>query len=429
MPQVFLANWALLVGIFLLLLGNGLQASLLGLRGPAAGFSTLEISAIMSAYFAGFLVSASVTPRLIRRVGHVRVFAALGSLISAVLILYPSIPHPLAWALLRALIGFCFCGVYITAESWLNSATTSANRGSALSAYMVVQMGGIVAAQGLLTLDDPSGFLLFIIPSVLVSVSFAPILLSVTPAPPFETTRNMSLGDLYRASPLGLVAMFLSGGIFSAQFGMAALYASEVGLSGGRLSAFLASFYVGAFALQMPIGWLSDRMDRRKLILVTAALGAGAAALGFASGGAYPALLLAGFAMGGLANPLYPLIIAYVNDAVDTESMAAASGGLLFVNGIGAILGPFALGALMGAVGPAGFWAFCAALLVAVAGFAAFRMAQRPPQVTGETVAFAPVFPAASPAVMETAGDLGEAAPSDHDPGGSGAGDGNREAA
>lgn len=429
MPQVFLANWALLVGIFLLLVGNGLQASLLGLRGPVAGFSTLEVSAVMSAYFAGFLVSASVTPRLIRRVGHVRVFAALGSLISAVLILFPALPHPVAWALLRALIGFCFCGVYITAESWLNSATTSANRGSALSAYMVVQMGGIVAAQALLTLDDPSGFILFIIPSVLVSISFAPILLSVTPAPTFESTKNMSLGQLYRASPLGLVAMFLMGGFFSAQFGMAALYASELGLSGGRLSTFLASFYVGAFAMQMPIGWLSDRMDRRKLILATSALGAGAAALGFASGGAYEILLLAGFATGGLANPLYPLIIAYVNDAVDSESMAAASGGLLFVNGIGAVLGPFALGGLMRAIGPEGFWIFCAALLMAVAGYAAFRMAQRPPQVTGDSVAFAPVFPAASPAVMETAGDLGEAGPPETGPGAPGESDGNRKAA
>ena len=402
-------NWALYVGMLLLMLGNGLQASLLGVRGPAAGFSTFEISTVMSAYFAGFLVSSRATPRLIGRVGHVRVFAALGSTISAALILFPALEHPVAWALLRAALGFCFCGVYITAESWLNTATTAANRGSALSAYMIVQTAGIVVAQALLGLPDPTGFVLFIIPSVLVSISFAPILLSVGPTPAFASTKSMSLANLYRASPLGVVSMFLLGGIFSAQFGMSALYATQVGLGTGRLSAFLAAFYVGAFLLQIPIGWLSDRIDRRRLILAVAAGGAGAGTFGLVSGGAFPALLSAAFVMGGLANPLYALVLAYVNDAVEYEDMAAASGGLLFVNGVGAILGPVGLGALMGAVGPRGFWGFSAVLLAAISLYAAFRMARRPTQVTGEAVAYAPVFAAASPVAVEAAGEAASA--------------------
>ena len=402
-------NWALYVGMSLLMVGNGLQASLLGVRGPAAGFSTLEVSTVMSAYFAGFLVSSNVTPRLIRRVGHVRVFAALGSAISAALILFPAIEHPLAWAILRAALGFCFCGVYITAESWLNTATTTVNRGSALSAYMIVQMGGVVAAQGLLGLPDPSGYLLFIVPSVLVSISFAPILLSVGPTPAFASTKSMSLPALYRASPLGVVAMVLLGGIFSAQFGMSALYATRVGLDAGRLSAFLAAFYVGAFVIQIPVGWLSDRVDRRRLILAISAGGAGAALFGMVAGESYAALLSAALVMGGLANPLYPLVIAYVNDAVEYEDMAAASGGLLFVNGVGAILGPVALGGLMGAMGPRGFWAFCAALLASIALYAAFRMARRPAQVTGEAVAYAPVFGTASSVALEAAGEAASA--------------------
>ena len=403
MLRVWSANWALFVGMLLLMVGNGLQASLLGVRGPTAGFSNLEVSAVMSAYFAGFLVSSMATPKLIRRVGHVRVFAAFGSFISAALILFPAIEHPVAWMALRAVVGFCFCGVYITAESWLNSATTSANRGSALSIYMIVQMGGIVAAQGMLNLPDPTGYLLFIIPSVLVSISFAPILLSVSQAPAFESTKSMSLAALYRASPLGLVAMFLMGGVFSAQFGMSALYGTRAGLGAAELSAFLASFYVGAFLMQMPIGWLSDRMDRRRLILGVCAGGAGAAAFGFLSGGAFPALVAAAFVMGGCANPLYSLLIAYVNDAVETEDMPAASGGLLFVNGIGAILGPVALGGLMKALGPPGFWAFCAALFAAIVLYAAYRMAQRPVQVTGEAATYTPVFQAASQVAVEAA--------------------------
>jgi MFS family permease len=424
MPSVVTANWALLVGMLFLMVGNGLQASLLGVRATEADFSTLEISAVMSAYFAGFLVSSSVTPRLIARVGHVRVFAALGSAISAALILFPALTDPIAWSVLRAVVGFCFCGVYITAESWLNNATTSANRGSALSAYMVVQMMGIVAGQALLSVDDPTGFMLFIIPSVLVSISFAPILLSVSPAPTFESTKTMSLRRLYRASPLGLVAMFLMGGVFSAQFGMSAVYATEMGFDAARLSAFLASFYVGAFVLQLPIGWLSDRLPRRRLILATSAIGSGAALLGFLSGGSYAAVLASALVMGGVANPLYALVIAYVNDAVEYDDMAAASGGLLFVNGIGAILGPVVLGAAMGRLGPEGFWAFCAAVLGGIALYAGLRMARRPTQVTGEAVVYAPVFPAASAVAMEAAGECGELTDGDDRPDG-----GNREAA
>ena len=416
MLRVVLANWALYVGMLLLMMGNGLQASLLGVRGPVAGFSTLEVSAVMSAYFAGFFVSASATPRLIRRVGHVRVFAAFGSFVSAALILFPAIEHPIAWALLRAVIGFCFCGIYITAESWLNNATTAANRGSALSAYMVVQMGGVVAAQGLLSVDDPSGFLLFIIPSVLVSISFAPILLSVAPAPAYESTKTMSLPALYRVSPLGLVGVFLLGGVFSAQFGMSALYATQLGLDGAQLAAFIAAFYVGAFVVQIPLGWLSDRMDRRKLVLVAATAGAAGAALGLAAGDAYAMLLAAAFAFGGLTNPLYALLIAYVNDAVEYEDMAAASGGLLFAHGIGAILGPMALGALMGRLGPGAFWIYCTALPLAIAAYAAWRMAQRPVQVTGEAAAYAVVFPTASAVAVEAACGP-SAADAEHDEG------------
>ena len=424
MMSVLGGNWPLFVGMSLLMVGNGLQASLLGVRGPAAGFSTIEISAVMSAYFAGFLVSSSATPRLIRRVGHVRVFAALGSFISAALVLFPAFEHPLAWAVLRAIVGFCFCGVYITAESWLNNATTSANRGSALSLYMIVQMGGVVAAQALLTLDDPTGFMLFIIPSVLVSISFAPILLSVTPAPTFESTKNMSLADLYRASPLGIVSMFLVGGIFAAQFGMSALYATRIGLDAARLSLFLSAFYVGAFAFQLPVGWLSDRIGRRPLILALALGGAAAAAAGVLAGTSFPLLLASAFLVGGCANPLYPLVIAYVNDAVEYEDMAAASGGLLFVNGVGAILGPVALGGAMGAMGPAGFWAFCSALLAGVALYAALRTIRRPAQVTGDAVAFAPAFPIATSMCLE-------GTPEAIDPGAATSGEdgGNREAA
>ena len=172
MFQVMSGSWALFLGMFMLMIGNGLQGTLLGLRGDAEGFSTLALSIVMSAYFVGFLFSSRLTPKLIRRVGHVRVFAALGSTISAVLILYPMLVEPWAWTVGRVIIGFCFCGVYVTAESWLNDASTNETRGKALSLYLMVQMAGIVVAQYIVTQGDVLGYALFIIPSVLVSLAF-----------------------------------------------------------------------------------------------------------------------------------------------------------------------------------------------------------------------------------------------------------------
>ena len=403
MLSLLRGTWALYVGIALLMVGNGLQGTLLGVRGPMQGFSTLEMSAVMASYFAGFLVSSSLTPRLIGNVGHVRVFAALGSTISAVLILYPVLDDPYAWMLGRALIGFCFCGVYITAESWLNNATTTSNRGQALSLYMITQTLGIIAAQGILTLGDPAGFTLFIISSVLVSIAFAPILLTVSPMPAFSSrTKPMSLGALWRISPLGCIGMFISGGVFSAQFGMSAVYATQAGLRVSEISLFVSFFYVGTLFLQFPIGWMSDRMDRRKLILACAAGTTAAAGIGALSGGALPILLAAAFLAGGLTNPLYALLIAYVNDMIDYDDMAAASGRMLFVNGLGAILGPFAIGAIMSAVGPVGYWLVMGGLMAALTAYAVLRSLQRPTQTSvADTSSYAPVTYSATPVAME----------------------------
>jgi len=189
MVQVFVASWALFLGMFLLMIGNGLQGTLLGLRGEIEGFSTFEISVV----------------------------------------------EPWAWVIGRVIIGFCFCGVYITAESWLNDASDNENRGQALSIYMIVQMAGIVTAQYIVTIGDIS----------------------------FSTTKPMRIVNLVQNSPLSCVGMFMLGGVFAAQFGMSAVYGGRVGLSVGQISLFVSAIYIAALLLQYPIGWLSDRMDRR----------------------------------------------------------------------------------------------------------------------------------------------------------------------
>ncbi|OAN68348.1 MFS transporter [Seohaeicola saemankumensis] len=400
----FLSNaWALLLGLLLLMIGNGLQGTLLGVRGEIEGFSTFEMSMIMSAYFVGFLGGSKLAPEMIRRVGHVRVFAALASLISAVLILYPSWPNPWVWMACRVVIGFCFCGVYVTAESWLNNAATNETRGQALSMYMLVQVGGIMIAQGLLLVADPGGFILFVIPSVLVSIAFAPILLSVTPTPAFDTTKPMTLGQLFKVSPLGCMGMFLLGGVFAAQFGMAAVYGAQTGLSIPEISMFVTAFYLGATMLQFPLGWLSDRMDRRMLILLTAALGGSGALLGMVAGTSFPLLLGAAFLVGGTSNPLYSLLIAYTNDFLDRDDMAAASGGLLFINGLGAIAGPLVTGWMMGVFGSPGYFLVIAVLLISLALYAAYRMTQRRAPAISETATYTPISPTATSVALDVA--------------------------
>ncbi len=402
MISVLRNTWALLLGLGLLMLGNGIQGTLLGIRGAIEDFSTTQMSVVMSCYFLGFLFGSRMAPDMIRRVGHVRVFAALGSMISAVLIMYAAAPDWMVWAVLRVLIGFSFSGVYITAESWLNNASTNETRGQALSLYLIVQMIGIISAQMLLNVGDPSGYILFVIPSVLVSLAFTPILLSVSQAPAFDTTKPLSFRRLFRASPLGCVGMFLLGGVFSAQFGMASVWGTQVGLSVKDLSIFVSGIYIGGVGGQYPIGGLLGRIDRRVLVLVLS---------GFGGGGPTPPILFAlpfwglviiGAIGGGISNPLYSLLLAYVNDYLDKADMAAASAGLLFINGVGAISGPIITGWMLESVGSGGFFLFMAILFGALAAYAAWRMTRRR-RTPEATSGFTPVSPTASVVAVEAA--------------------------
>ena len=408
MIQVLGTTWALLLGIGLLMVGNGVQGTLLGVRGAIEGFTTFQISLVMSAYFLGFMGGSRLAPELIRRVGHVRVFAALGSLISAVLVLYAAVPDWIAWTFLRMLVGFCFAGVYVTAESWLNNAASNETRGQALSLYMIVQMLGIIAAQGLMNLADPAGFMLFVIPSVLVSLAFTPILLSISPAPVFDTTKPMSFRRLYAISPLGCVGMFLMGGVYSALFGMAAVWGSLAGLSVFEITLFIAAIFTGGLLFQYPIGWVSDRMDRRRLIAIVAGAGALVMALTVVLDlGLYP-FLVVGMLIGGISNPLYSLLLAYTSDYLEREDMAAASGGLIFINGLGAVAGPVLTGWIMEVVGPNGYFVYIGVLSALVAAYALYRMSKRPAPGSDETGAYAIVTPAASALAMEAVYDAAQ---------------------
>jgi MFS family permease len=406
MIQVLFRVWALLLGIVLIMLGNGMHFTLIGLRGGIEGFSSAELAIVTSGYFMGFLSGARLTPSLIRRVGHVRVFAALGSFMSAGLIAFPLVTEPWAWVLLRLLVGFCMSGIYVSAESWLNDATTNETRGKVLSVYMIAQTLGIIGAQGLLTMGDAGTSVLFICASILVSVSFAPILLSVSSVPAVEVARPMPLRSLFVSSPLGTVGIFLLGSVYATQSGMGAVFGSQIGLTANNIALFIAMLFAGALLMQYPIGWLSDRMDRRKLIFVASCVGGLSCALGWFTAGSPWALMVAAFFAGGVTTPLYALFLAYTNDSLSASDMSSASGGLVFTFGLGAIAGPLVTGWAMQEVGPFAFWLVLGVTFCAIALYAFYCMMQKSLAVpVADTESYLGVLPTASPVAVEAAGE------------------------
>lgn len=380
MLQAVAALWALFLGVALIMLANGLQNALLGVRANMEAFPAWVTGLVMAGYFLGFLLGSAVTPRLIQRVGHVRVFGAFASLASVAVLVHSLYVHPLPWMAMRLVTGFCFAGLYIVTESWLNERSDNRSRGSLLSLYMVVVLGGMGGGQFFLTVADPGGFDLFILASVLISVAVVPMLISASPTPPFETPSKLSLLELYRLSPLGVVGAAGTGMAHGSLFGMGAVYAREMGLSLPQVSLFMGLVFLGGILLQFPIGRFSDRFDRR-LVLTATTFAAALAAAGALAGGLLQqqTMVFACMALlGGTSLPLYALVVSHSNDHLRVDQMVAASSTIYFLVGLGASLGPVLVGAAMSAQGPQAFFLWLLLLHGAIGLFALYRMTRRP---------------------------------------------------
>ncbi|MGB3147659.1 MAG: MFS transporter, partial [Paracoccaceae bacterium] len=249
------------------------------------------------------------------------------------------------------------------------------------------------------------GYILFVIPSILVSISFTPILLSVAPVPAFDTTKPLSFLRLYRASPLGCVGMFLLGGVFSAQFGMSSVWGTQVGRSVRDISIYVAAIYVGGMVLQYPIGWASDRMDRRMLVVGLSAIGSLGMGIAAVFDLSFPFLLCIAALMGGISNPLYSLLVAYTNDRLDNSDMPAAAAGLIFINGLGAISGPLIAGWMMGRFGSDAFYSFIGILFGAIAIYGSWRATRRRNLPSEQSAGFTPLSPTAGVIAVEAVMD------------------------
>ena len=403
--------WALLLGIALIMLGSGLQSTLLGVRATLEGFGTGTTGFVMTGYFAGFLAGSLMVPRLLANVGHIRVFAALASVASGAALLHPVFLTPASWFLIRLATGFCFSGLFVVAESWINDAATNRTRGQLLSVYMIMVMGGMGVGQLLLNLSDPRGFELFVLISVLVSFALVPITLSVGRAPAFEAPESIGVRALFRASPLGVSGAFLIGIAHSALFSMGPVYATGIGLGVDQVSWFIAAALFGGLVLQWPIGWLSDRYDRRRVIVAVAWIATAAScAAGVGGIASYPLLVVSTALLGGMSLPLYSLCGAHTNDHLTPRQIVAASATLVLIGGFGLVLGPSFAAALMQLAGPAGIFWLLALVHGSIGVFGLYRMVRREPVPLDEQRTYDPVSLRTSPIVQaQTGGEEGDA--------------------
>ena len=368
---------ALFAGFAILIVGNGLQSTLLAVRAGIEGASDGTVGLMMSAYFAGYAAGAWLGPPLVAAAGPIRTFAGLTSVVSAIALTHLLWVDLAAWTAMRLLHGACFAVLVLVVEAWINAATPSRSRGRVLSLYGLVFLAGGAASQPLLNLAPPEGFALFCLVSILASLALVPITLTTVVEPRGLAPRRMGPRALWAASPLGAAGVAASGLAVAAFWGLGPAYAQGLRLSDARLSAFMTAALGGAILTQWPLGWLSDRVDRR-LVVAAAALGAAAATAALGLGAwPYPVLLALAAVFGALTLPLYSLCVAHVNDRAPADAVVAVAGGLVLLYGAAAAIGPLAVGLAMEALGPEGLFLALAGVLGALALFGLGRLARR----------------------------------------------------
>ncbi|MEX0915338.1 MAG: MFS transporter [Wenzhouxiangellaceae bacterium] len=393
--------FTLLLGVAIILSGIGLLGTLLGVRGQLEGFSTAVLGLIMSGYFAGFVVGTLWIPKLIRQVGHIRVFAALASLASIATLLHGLYVDPVLWFLLRLASGICIVGLYIAIESWLNERASNDDRGHIFSAYMTTTLIGLGVGQILLMAGQADNLELFALASVLLSLGLVPVAMTEVKEPPIVAAARLGLRKLYAVSPLGVVACIFAGLGSGAFWGLAPVFASAIGLDKAGVATFMSLTILGGIAMLWPVGRFSDRHERRKVLgwaCGLAALGAMATAIAVPYGSIW--VMAGGFAYGSFAFSMYSLAVAHTNDHLDRSHVLEVTSSLQLVWAVGAIIGPILAGLLMQWVGSSALMMFAAAAALAPAIFARYRMIVSKAVPLEDQSDFVPQF-VTSPAALE----------------------------
>lgn len=402
---------ALLLGYASMQMGNTLQGTLLGVRGNIEGFDAAIIGFVGAAFWGGVVVGSLRAGSLIRRVGHTRTFAALAAIASTAALLHLLVMHPIAWIATRALTGFCFAGLFMTVESWLNAEATAANRGRVLGLYGMAGLVAGIGGQLLLTLVDAGGFTAFCIVAVLISLALVPIAVSGASAPGQAVGEaRIDLLRLYRGSPFGVVAAALCGFTTASFFALAPLLLANGGMAGSGIAFVMASATLGGFLMSWPMGRLSDRIDRRIVAVSMAGVAAVVVPLLVnlvPEGSGLPLICVCAAIFGASVMPTYGIVAAHVNDTVSPGDYVSAAGGLLVLQGLGATLGPIIAGAAMSAAGAQGLAFAMAAAQALVLAWGLWRMRQRPapPQEEKGSFALAPAVPVGTALHPETGGE------------------------
>ncbi|UWQ29341.1 MFS transporter [Leisingera sp. M523] len=338
MKRALIDNWALFLGMLLLMVGNGLLVTLLTIRGSTLGFTDLEISVMQACYPLGALAGTMLTPRLIEKVGHIRVFSALASMVSVAAIAHLLTSDPVSWAAMRLLAGFCFPGLYVITESWLNAKSENRIRAQVLSVYFIIQTAGPALGTAMVGLPDPSGNLLFGVTSILLSVAIVPLLLSNIRAPDYSAPDRMPVTRLYKVSPMTVLGIVIMGAGVVAWYISLPLYALQNGFSEAQASGALVIALIASALVQYPVGWLSDRTDRRYVVIALSGISA-LVALWMAVDTA-PSRIVVGFSViAATTLPIYSILAAHANDQLQPGQVVPASGTMAFLLQLGQFFG------------------------------------------------------------------------------------------
>ena len=384
-------SWALFTGYFVLMIAHGFQGNLLGVRSVIEEFNFIATGAIMSGYFVGYFSGANSIPKLVGKVGHIRVFAAFASMASLSILIHAVFVNPIIWTLGRFITGFSLVAIFIVMESWLNDRANNRTRGQLLSIYMFITLTGLALGTLLLNFSSPEKYEPFILISLLLSSSLIPILLTKRKAPKFKKLGYIDVKGLYKTSPLGTVSMFCTGLIHSALFTLGAVYAASMNFTLFEISLLLFLITVSGGIFQLPIGYYSDKSDRRIIIIFCSFAAALFSFLAIiASGTSLENMYLAtnvgtdkimffiyASLYAGMAVPMFTLNLAYVNDYMPKEKFVAAGGGMQIIFGMGAMSGPFICSLLMNKFGTNGFFIHLLFFHLIVGAFGLYRITKR----------------------------------------------------
>ncbi len=386
----------LLLSMAILLMGNGLQTTLLPIRADLEAYSDPQIGILGSAYFVGFTLGCIYGRFTIGQVGHIRAFTAMVSIASAVALAHALLLQPVVWWLLRMVTGYCFAVLFMIIESWLNERATDETRGAVFSAYTVIRLTVVTLGQLMIALGDPAAFPLFCVASILVSIAAVPVALTTRPAPETRSDVRLRVRRLFRVSPVGFAGCLLIGTVTGAFWAMGPLFAKDNGLDVTGIAIFMSVTVLAGAAGQWPFGRASDTRDRRKVI-VLACLGAAAAAVGMVVVSDDWELRILTFSVlfGAFSFPIYSVCVAHANDLVEADEYVETAGILILVYSIGAAIGPILASATMTIIGPDGLFAFTAAAHAALAVFVVLRMLHQPRADVKHTEGFGPAVVAA----------------------------------